>query len=239
MDLADLDRRIRRLEDLEAIKQLKARYAALCDANYDADGLAALFTADAVWDGGQLGKSEGREAIRQFFPRIQPPHLVRDPQHPEPHHRGRRGHRHGELVSVPGVHLHRWQPSGVGSGDVSRPVRPGRRHVEVPARANRVALLDAVRGRLGANSIHQAAALNRARDLQRAGSPAARWHGASRRGRLKAGRADAALDQMSISGRTVRPEVSGDLRPTPRCRTAERDPMWCGRRIGGREGGSE
>ena len=67
MDLADLDRRIRRLEDLEAIKQLKARYAALCDANYDADGLAALFTADAVWDGGQLGKSEGREAIRQFF----------------------------------------------------------------------------------------------------------------------------------------------------------------------------
>ncbi len=67
MDLADLDRRIRRLEDLEAIKQLKARYAALCDANYDADGLAALFTADAVWDGGALGRNEGREAIREFF----------------------------------------------------------------------------------------------------------------------------------------------------------------------------
>ncbi len=66
-DLAALERRIRRLEDLEEIKQLKARYAALCDANYDADGLAALFTADAVWDGGRLGRSEGREAIRQFF----------------------------------------------------------------------------------------------------------------------------------------------------------------------------
>ena len=67
MDLEALERRIRRLEDLEEIKQLKARYAAYCDANYDADALAALFTADAVWDGGMLGRSEGREAIRQFF----------------------------------------------------------------------------------------------------------------------------------------------------------------------------
>src|SRR5262249_19590482 len=67
MDLEALERRIRRLEDLEEIKQLKARYAAYCDANYDADALADLFTADAVWDGGMLGRNEGREAIRQFF----------------------------------------------------------------------------------------------------------------------------------------------------------------------------
>ena len=67
MELEALERRIRRLEDLEEIKQLKARYAAYCDANYDADALAELFTADAVWDGGMLGRSEGREAIRQFF----------------------------------------------------------------------------------------------------------------------------------------------------------------------------
>lgn len=67
MDLEALEKRIRRLEDLEAIKQLKARYAALCDANYDADALAELFTVDAVWDGGQLGRAEGREAIRHFF----------------------------------------------------------------------------------------------------------------------------------------------------------------------------
>jgi ketosteroid isomerase-like protein len=67
MDLEALDRRIRRLEDLEEIKQLKARYAAHCDAGYDDDGLADLFTTDAVWDGGMLGRNEGREAIRQFF----------------------------------------------------------------------------------------------------------------------------------------------------------------------------
>src|SRR5215510_8923902 len=67
MELEALERRIRRLEDLEEIKQLKARYAAYCDANYEADALAEVFTADAVWDGGILGRSEGREAIHQFF----------------------------------------------------------------------------------------------------------------------------------------------------------------------------
>ncbi len=67
MDIALLAQRIQRLEDIEAIKQLKARYAALCDANYDADALAALFTEDAIWDGETLGRAVGRDGIRQFF----------------------------------------------------------------------------------------------------------------------------------------------------------------------------
>ena len=75
MNLEDLERRLRVLEDIEAIKKLKARYCAYCDNNYDADGIAALFTEDAVWDGGKFGRYEGREAIRTFFrgaPRIFP-----------------------------------------------------------------------------------------------------------------------------------------------------------------------
>lgn len=67
MDLAALEQRIRRLEDLEAIKALKTRYALACDADYDADALAAMFTEDAVWDGGAIGVNVGREAIRTFF----------------------------------------------------------------------------------------------------------------------------------------------------------------------------
>lgn len=64
----DLAARIRRLEDIEAIKQLKARYCARCDDDYDADGLAALFTEDAVWDGGAtFGVARGREGIRAHF----------------------------------------------------------------------------------------------------------------------------------------------------------------------------
>jgi SnoaL-like domain len=57
---------MRALEDVEEIKQLKARYAAACDNNYDADAIAALFTEDAVWDGGSLGLAEGHAP--EFFP---------------------------------------------------------------------------------------------------------------------------------------------------------------------------
>jgi hypothetical protein len=62
-----LERRLQALEDAEAIRNLKARYAALCDAQYDADGIAMLFTEDALWESPGLGRFEGREAIRGFF----------------------------------------------------------------------------------------------------------------------------------------------------------------------------
>ena len=65
--LERIERRLQVLEDAEAIRNLKARYAALCDNQYDADGIASLFTEDAVWESPGLGRFEGREAIRSFF----------------------------------------------------------------------------------------------------------------------------------------------------------------------------
>jgi ketosteroid isomerase-like protein len=62
-----LEERIQRLEDIEALKLLKGRYARYCDEGYDAERLAPLFAEDAVWDGGVLGRFEGREGIRAFF----------------------------------------------------------------------------------------------------------------------------------------------------------------------------
>ena len=84
MSQRSIEARIQRLEDIEAIKQLKARYCSLCDDGYDADGLADLFTEDAIWDGGSLGVAEGREKIRRFFqntPRVMPfaVHMVMNP----------------------------------------------------------------------------------------------------------------------------------------------------------------
>lgn len=64
-----LEARFRKLADIDEIRLLKARYAAACDSNYDADAIADLFTEDAVWDGGKFGKAEGRENIRRFFRR--------------------------------------------------------------------------------------------------------------------------------------------------------------------------
>lgn len=79
--LAALEARIRVLEDVESIRRLKARYGELVDCRYRkgrpvgakelsvlADEIAALFTEDAVWDGGSsLGVCRGRAAIRERF----------------------------------------------------------------------------------------------------------------------------------------------------------------------------
>ncbi len=63
----DLEKTVQRLADIEDIKQLKARYAAACDDDYNPDKLAPLFAEDAVWDGSILGYAEGRTAIHEFF----------------------------------------------------------------------------------------------------------------------------------------------------------------------------
>ena len=65
--LEDLEIRIRAVEDADAIRNLKARYAELCDDDYNPDGIAALFVDDAVWESGPLGRFEGKESIRDFF----------------------------------------------------------------------------------------------------------------------------------------------------------------------------
>lgn len=75
-----LEARVRTLEDVEAIRRLKARYGELVDSRFGEEGLlepsrvasiadqiAELFTVDAVWDGAALGVSRGRDAIRERF----------------------------------------------------------------------------------------------------------------------------------------------------------------------------
>jgi hypothetical protein len=59
--------RLDRLEKIEALKLLKHRYAAACDDNYDAALIASLFTEDGLWDGGDAGRYEGRDAIFATF----------------------------------------------------------------------------------------------------------------------------------------------------------------------------
>ena len=75
--VAELRVRVEAAESVQAIQNLKARYAQLVDERYVrgkvapdekvaavAEQIAALFTPDGVWDGGPaLGVSSGREQI--------------------------------------------------------------------------------------------------------------------------------------------------------------------------------
>lgn len=64
----DLRSQIAKLQAAEEIRHLKARYAAVCDTGYTPERMVALFTKDAVWDGGErFGRYEGIDAIYAFF----------------------------------------------------------------------------------------------------------------------------------------------------------------------------
>ncbi|MEE2703715.1 MAG: nuclear transport factor 2 family protein [Myxococcota bacterium] len=79
--IRQLEAKLARVEDIEAIKALKARYGELADLRYSrgvlddparldklAGEIAELFTEDAVWEGGKvLGTCRGRDQIRERF----------------------------------------------------------------------------------------------------------------------------------------------------------------------------
>jgi len=79
--LRGFEARLQAVEAVQAIQNLKARYASLVDSRYTRDGavepaelariadeIALLFSEDAVWDGGErLGLCRGRNEIRKRF----------------------------------------------------------------------------------------------------------------------------------------------------------------------------
>lgn len=73
IESGSVEQRLRRLEDVEEIKKLKARYCQACDggwdgrASHDYEKIVALFAQDGVWDGGVYGRREGRDAIRDYY----------------------------------------------------------------------------------------------------------------------------------------------------------------------------
>lgn len=67
MDNSELEKRIRVLEDIEAIKQLKARYCGICDDDHNPDKITTLFVEDGIWEGAGMGQHKGHAAIRKLF----------------------------------------------------------------------------------------------------------------------------------------------------------------------------
>ena len=80
----DLEERVTRLEDLESIKQLKARYCEICDDDHNLDLITTIFTSDAVWEGERIGRAQGHGEIRALFEGFQKAikfsqHMVQNP----------------------------------------------------------------------------------------------------------------------------------------------------------------
>ena len=67
MDLAELEQRIMRLEDIEEIKRLKATYCEICDDLHNPDRIASVFAEDAVWESPDFGRAQGHDEIRALF----------------------------------------------------------------------------------------------------------------------------------------------------------------------------
>jgi hypothetical protein len=63
----DLALRVAKFQAIEDIRRLKLVYAKHCDSGYPPEILAAMFTEDAVWEGGRFGTHRGRPAIYDFF----------------------------------------------------------------------------------------------------------------------------------------------------------------------------
>ena len=65
--MPELEKRLTRMEDLEAIKQLKARYCEICDDDHNLTQITTLFVNDGIWEGGDFGNAQGHAAMRKLF----------------------------------------------------------------------------------------------------------------------------------------------------------------------------
>ena len=105
MDVAALEQRLTRIEDLEAIKQLKATYCDICDDDHNPERITTIFAQDGIWEGAGFGKAQGHAAIRELFKKFQTLISFLPAPGDEPDHQNRRGAGHGYLVLLWAVHV--------------------------------------------------------------------------------------------------------------------------------------
>lgn len=82
--LEELEKRIRRLRDVEEVEQLMARYAQACDDTYNLDRLMPLFADKPAMNFPTIGRYEGTDAIRRFWEtaptmNVRPLHFMLNP----------------------------------------------------------------------------------------------------------------------------------------------------------------
>ena len=65
--MAGIEARLRKLEDIEEIRKLKAAYCAACDDDHNGDAVAALFAPDGTWQRSEQAPNVGHEAIAAYM----------------------------------------------------------------------------------------------------------------------------------------------------------------------------
>ncbi len=81
------DNRLKKLEDIEAIRRLKAAYCAACDNDHDGEAVAALFTEDGTWQQtGKIGSAGmeskvGKDSIAEFMFSLRTAGFIRHSAH--------------------------------------------------------------------------------------------------------------------------------------------------------------
>jgi hypothetical protein len=67
MDNAELVKQLTVLQDIEAIKKLKAEYCDICDDDHNQDRIVTIFAEDGIWEGQGVGRAQGHADIRKLF----------------------------------------------------------------------------------------------------------------------------------------------------------------------------
>src|SRR5262249_46452173 len=67
MDNSEIEKRITLLEDIEAIKKLKALYCDICDDDHNQDRIVTIFAEDGIWESKDLGKAQGHAELLKLF----------------------------------------------------------------------------------------------------------------------------------------------------------------------------
>lgn len=96
--------RLQRLEDIEAIRLLKATYCAACDSDHNPDLVVPLFTPDAIWEASGIAHCQGHEAIRTYMADLRASGRIRNSAHhainPQIHVDGDQATGHWRLIML-------------------------------------------------------------------------------------------------------------------------------------------
>ena len=115
-----LEQRLTRMEDIEAIKQLKAEYCDICDDDHNPDRITTIFAEDGIWEGAGFGKAQGHAAIRELFKKIPDPDQLLPAPGAEPGHQDRRRPGDRYLVLFRAVYVLQKQPGQVAGRPATR-----------------------------------------------------------------------------------------------------------------------